>query len=245
WEVVVVAIDVCPLAVGQAAENVTLSPWAARLRVRHASLQQLAAAAAAGRTTGGEGGSTVEGPEAAEAAGAGIGAGTAGGERKLGGRAAAPASGSGAGGGSPEASAATAAAEGDAPYALAAEDAVPYDLIITNPPYFVDSSKPKASRDALTGSPATLPAPLEAIIRGGAARASARHADVALPFEDLAAGCAALLAPAGSVCVVLPPAEAERFCTAAAGCGLALVELVRVFTAEGDERERRHLMRLQ
>ena len=59
--------------------------------------------------------------------------------------------------------------------------------------------------------------------QGRDARAAARHADVSLPFPDLAAGCEALLAPGGAVCVVLPPTEAESFCAAAASCGLVLV----------------------
>ncbi|KAG2490954.1 hypothetical protein HYH03_010631 [Edaphochlamys debaryana] len=100
----------------------------------------------------------------------------------------------------------------------------PYDLIISNPPYFVNSSKPAAGRDG---------------------RAAARHADVGLPFPDLARGAAALLAPGGCVCVVLPPAEAEAFVEEAEAAGLALVERVRVFTAPEDARERRQLLRLR
>lgn len=45
-----------------------------------------------------------------------------------------------------------------------------YDVIICNPPYFLSSTKP-----------------------GSRAKAGARHADVSLPFEDLASGVAALL----------------------------------------------------
>eukprot|EP00198_Chlamydomonas_reinhardtii_P009024 XP_001698361.1 predicted protein [Chlamydomonas reinhardtii] len=60
------------------------------------------------------------------------------------------------------------------------------------------------------------------VLHGRDARAAARHADVSLPFPDLAAGCEALLAPGGAVCVVLPPTEAESFCAAAASCGLVL-----------------------
>ncbi|GIL52853.1 hypothetical protein Vafri_8621 [Volvox africanus] len=107
---------------------------------------------------------------------------------------------------------------------FAAEDLGPFDLIITNPPYFVDSSKP---------------------IQGRAARASARHADVSLPFEDLAASCAALLTPGGIMCVILPPAEARQFVGVAAACGLVMVELLKVYTTPEDSQARRHLMKLQ
>lgn len=50
-----------------------------------------------------------------------------------------------------------------------------YDLVVSNPPFFLSSSKPQAS----------------------AARAAARHADEALPFDDLAAGARASMAWAG------------------------------------------------
>lgn len=98
----------------------------------------------------------------------------------------------------------------------------PYDLIISNPPYFLSSSKPTVS-----------------------ARAAARHADVVLPFEDLAAGAAALLASAGQLAVVLPAVngEAQAFECAAAAAGLALRARMSVFTRAHDAAPKRLLLR--
>jgi tRNA1Val (adenine37-N6)-methyltransferase len=62
-----------------------------------------------------------------------------------------------------------------------------FDAIITNPPYFVDS----------------LPNPDEAMAR-------ARHT-VSLSHADLAGAAARLLAPAGTLHLVLPVSEAVRF----------------------------------
>lgn len=56
-----------------------------------------------------------------------------------------------------------------------------YDVIISNPPYFLRSSKPDQAH-----------------------RAAARHADVTLPFAELAVCAQQLLAPGGRLCVVLP-----------------------------------------
>lgn len=80
-----------------------------------------------------------------------------------------------------------------------------YDVIITNPPYFVRSSKPVQS-----------------------SRAAARHADDCLPFKDLAVCSAQLLAPGGRLCVVLPVQEALLFCREAAAAGLQLTRLTQV-----------------
>ncbi|GFR48916.1 hypothetical protein Agub_g10866, partial [Astrephomene gubernaculifera] len=226
----IVAIDIDADACAQAAENVALSPWADRITVLHASLQQLVAAAAAAAamtptevTTPTAGGAAAEVEEAeAAAAGAGTAAAAAGedpedGTETLGTGAvdvADPVVVVAAGGGGNNSSSST----------IPAGAFGPFDLIISNPPYFVGSSKPAQGRTA---------------------RAFARHADVALPFADLASGCTALLAPGGSVCVVLPPPEAERFLSEAAAFGLVLVELVRVFSCAEDVRERRQLLRLQ
>ncbi|GBF98890.1 hypothetical protein Rsub_11528 [Raphidocelis subcapitata] len=98
-----------------------------------------------------------------------------------------------------------------------------YDAIASNPPYFTRSSKPERC----------------------ARRAAARHADVGLPFEDLAAGCAALLRPGGALCLVLPPPEAREFLGRAAAEGLALEAAVRVFTRAGDAAPKRLLLRLE
>lgn len=65
--------------------------------------------------------------------------------------------------------------------------AEPFDLIISNPPYFVDSL--------------TCP---------DAGRTTARHA-TELPFAELYKAVLRLLAPDGRFCLVLPPAEMDRF----------------------------------
>ena len=68
-----------------------------------------------------------------------------------------------------------------------------FDLIVSNPPYFVGSL--------------TCP---------DAGRTAARHA-VHLPFDELRDAVLRLLAPAGRFAVILPTPEAARFLTACAG----------------------------
>ena len=68
-----------------------------------------------------------------------------------------------------------------------------FDLIVSNPPFFVDS----------------LTCPDEG-------RTAARHA-VHLPFDELRDAVLRLLAPAGRFAVILPTPEAARFLTACAG----------------------------
>lgn len=65
--------------------------------------------------------------------------------------------------------------------------AEPFDLIVTNPPFFVDSLTSPDDR-----------------------RTAARHA-VLLPFGELRDAVKRLLAPAGRFAAVLPVAEADRF----------------------------------
>lgn len=81
----------------------------------------------------------------------------------------------------------------------------PFDLIVSNPPFFVDS--------------------LTCPDRG---RTAARHA-VHLPFGDLRDAVLRLLAPGGRFAVILPTAEAERFLAVCAG-RLALVRRTDVRT---------------
>lgn len=69
----------------------------------------------------------------------------------------------------------------------------PFDLIVSNPPFFVDS----------------LTCPDEG-------RTAARHA-VHLPFDELRDAVLRLMAPAGRFAVVLPTTEAERFLAVCAG----------------------------
>lgn len=68
-----------------------------------------------------------------------------------------------------------------------------FDVIISNPPYFIDS---QLSPDA--------------------ARSTARHTTT-LPFNELVTGVRRLLADGGHFSLILPPAEMERFRSAARG----------------------------
>lgn len=92
-----------------------------------------------------------------------------------------------------------------------------YDLIVSNPPYFVDSSK--ASQEA---------------------RSKARHADL-LPPEALLEGVAKLLDRDGKFCVILPVKEGEAFREMAAARKLRLNKLVRVKTTP-EKPEKRLMM---
>lgn len=97
-----------------------------------------------------------------------------------------------------------------------------YDMIITNPPYFLQSSKPDTT-----------------------SRAAARHADVLLPFSDLASGAAQLLQPTGRLCLILPAVEAQHFTAAAQQHGLQLTRLMKVFTRCHDSEPKRHIMQFE
>lgn len=68
-----------------------------------------------------------------------------------------------------------------------------FDVIISNPPYFIDS---QLSPDAT--------------------RSTARHTTT-LPFNELVTGVRRLLADGGHFSLILPPAEMERFRSAARG----------------------------
>ena len=93
-----------------------------------------------------------------------------------------------------------------------------YDVIITNPPYFVDSYK----------------APDEE-------RSHARHNDT-LPFTDLVGGVKQLLSPEGKFYIILPTREATDFKNLAEKKGLYLVKRLRVKTKLINDTEKRHLM---
>jgi tRNA1Val (adenine37-N6)-methyltransferase len=93
-----------------------------------------------------------------------------------------------------------------------------YNVIISNPPYFVDSYK----------------APDEE-------RSHARHNDT-LPFKDLVEGVKNLLLPDGKFYIILPTKEALDFKTMAEKKGLHLVKRLRVKTKIVNDTEKRQLM---
>jgi tRNA1Val (adenine37-N6)-methyltransferase len=74
-----------------------------------------------------------------------------------------------------------------------------FDRIVSNPPYFANSSRPHDQR-----------------------RKTARHNDD-LPFEDLLMGCAKILSSPGTVSVILPADTADNFINLAANQKLFLI----------------------
>jgi len=91
---------------------------------------------------------------------------------------------------------------------------VPFDLIVSNPPFFVDSLlPPKASRSA------------------------ARH-NVSLSFEELLHASARLLAPEGRLAVVLPCTSALDFIAVAAREELFVLRRTDVRSVEGEVPKR-------
>ncbi|MDF2436104.1 MAG: methyltransferase [Bacteroidota bacterium] len=95
-----------------------------------------------------------------------------------------------------------------------------FDLIVSNPPYFIDSSK--ASEES---------------------RSNARHTDQ-LPYDDLLKGVLNLLNPDGKFYVILPTKESEQFRDLAEENKLFLTKLTRVITRT-DKPEKRWLMRFE
>ncbi len=95
-----------------------------------------------------------------------------------------------------------------------------YDLIVSNPPYFVDSSK------AIEES-----------------RTNARHTDQ-LPFDDLLNGVLNLLDTDGKFYVILPTKESQGFREMAEKQNLFLTKLTRVITRT-DKPEKRLLMKFE
>lgn len=93
-----------------------------------------------------------------------------------------------------------------------------YDLVITNPPYFVDSYK----------------APDEE-------RNNARHNDV-LPFTDLIDGVKKILSLQGYFYIILPTKEALDFTLLATKNGLFLNRLLKVKTKSTSDTDKRRVM---
>ncbi|MBA3663768.1 MAG: methyltransferase [Bacteroidetes bacterium] len=96
-----------------------------------------------------------------------------------------------------------------------------FNLIVTNPPYFIDSLK---SNDGN--------------------RTIARHADL-LPFEDLIAGVQKLLEKKGKFCLILPKNEASLFRDMAKQKGLYISKLLRIRTRSDKDSEKRHIMQFE
>ncbi len=95
---------------------------------------------------------------------------------------------------------------------------IKYDVIISNPPYFVDSFR----------------APDEE-------RNHARHNDT-LPFLDLVDGVKRILHDTGKFYIILPTKEALDFKALAEKKGLFLVKRLRIKTKLVNNTEKRHLM---
>ena len=93
-----------------------------------------------------------------------------------------------------------------------------YDLVVSNPPYFVDSLKnPSISRRL------------------------ARHTDN-LPYEDIITGAKKIMAPGGKLSVILPYEESKRFFAIAEENDYFLQRACRVFAKEGDDAPKRIMM---
>lgn len=96
-----------------------------------------------------------------------------------------------------------------------------FNLIVTNPPYFVDSLK-----------------------NADDTKKFARHNDL-LPFEELIMGVKKMLDEKGKFCLILPKNEAVIFRDIAKQKGLYLSKLMRVKTKPSIETEKRHLMQFE
>jgi tRNA1Val (adenine37-N6)-methyltransferase len=96
-----------------------------------------------------------------------------------------------------------------------------FDLIITNPPYFVDAYKSH-----------------------GEARNKARHTDL-LSFEELVNGVKKILHPKGKFCLILPTAESLIFKELAIKENLFLTKLLKIKTTAESEVEKRQLMQFE
>ncbi len=101
------------------------------------------------------------------------------------------------------------------------QESAKFDLVVTNPPYFIDSLKSNDTN-----------------------RSTARHADV-LPFSELVDGVKELLSANGVFCLILPKKEAEIFRKMAEQKGFFLTRLMRVRNSPDKEDDKRHLMQFE
>ncbi len=97
-----------------------------------------------------------------------------------------------------------------------------FNLIVTNPPYFIDSEKTNNEN-----------------------RTTARHTD-SLSFDDILSGVKKMLDEKGKFCLILPKNEAQLFRSMAQAKGLYLSKLLRIRTRfEKEDSEKRHLMQFE
>jgi tRNA1Val (adenine37-N6)-methyltransferase len=90
----------------------------------------------------------------------------------------------------------------------------PYDLIVSNPPFFIDSAKPPAEE-----------------------RTRARHTE-SLPQEELLVHAKRLLTPRGKLCLILPVTEAQSFIALANNQGWRCSRLCEFRSRAGKPTER-------
>ena len=100
----------------------------------------------------------------------------------------------------------------------AAISLVRYDLIVSNPPFFIDAHKALSE-----------------------ARNIARHLDETLSIPELLYGVKKLLGPKGRFCVIFPQKEALRFLEYATTHGLYVTQITRVKT-KVEKQEKRMMM---
>ena len=93
-----------------------------------------------------------------------------------------------------------------------------YDLILTNPPFFVHSFKCDADRKNQT-----------------------RHTDTSLTFEELVTAVKRLLKPEGRLVLVLPELESRSFLPIAASQGLFVYDRLDLIPVEGRDVNRVNL----
>jgi len=105
-------------------------------------------------------------------------------------------------------------------FALQQFESDPYDLIVSNPPFFIDSAKPPAEE-----------------------RTRARHTE-SLPPEELLTHSARLLSPGGKLCIILPVTEGQNLITIAERIGWHCTRLCE-FRARHNKPVERLLFQLE